>query len=233
MNGYFPNKIILIHDRSYFLNKNYKKVYDNRLFRIDGLFRIDHLNDYGFSVSEIKEVLEHCVNIKKPKPLEIKIKKHIKNFLSEVHENVAHLDNIKLTERNEFEYPIDFTEHQIKNILQNFLNYVSKTIKHKLFNETEIVFVDDFNQVEYPKIFTDLRGHDIEDIIYKNIFGLDKVSSKKIIDHFTESNENNIYIPFDLEKKFDNLCMLYVELNKNNFEDKVLNSNKYWIVKFI
>ena len=48
-----------------------------------------------------------------------------------------------------------------------------------------------------------------------------------------DSKANEIFIPFELQRKFENLSNLFIELNENIFEQMVFNSNICWFVKFI
>ena len=98
------------------------------------------------------------------------------------------------------------------------------------------VWLDYEHSVKYPNIFVELKGHDLEDLIYDSILekneGEEKIG-KKIIDHFRASNSTDIFIPFELQKKFENLSRIYIELTDQNFEKRVFNSSVHWFVKFL
>ena len=42
-----------------------------------------------------------------------------------------------------------------------------------------------------------------------------------------------MFIPFDLQMKFDNLTKISIHLTEANFENRVFNSNMNWFVKLI
>ncbi len=98
------------------------------------------------------------------------------------------------------------------------------------------VWLDYEHCVKYPKIFVQLNGHDLEDLIYDTILEKKEREEKigrKIIDHFRASNSTDIFIPFELQKKFENLSRIYIELTDQNFEKRVFNSSVHWFVKFL
>ena len=67
-----------------------------------------------------------------------------------------------------------------------------------------------------------LRGHDLEEIIYKEIVG-HKIL-KEVITHFTKPESIELFIPFELQKKRFSLIKL---INDKNFEKIVFNSIKF------
>ena len=115
--------------------------------------------------------------------------------------------------------------------MQKYLDTLGLIMKRILLHETVKVYLDNQHYVEYPKIFMYLRGHDLEEIIYKEIVG--RKILKEVITHFTKPESIELFIPFELQKKFENLTKVFIEINENNFEKIVFNSCFHWFVKFV
>ena len=164
---------------------------------------------------------------------QIEIKRNIEIFFSKFPE-ITELKDIELMvgspESTINENPANLTK-DIRSILQGYLDSFVDLLENTLLNETVAIKLDNENTIEYPKIFIQLRGHDLDEIIYKKVFG--QSIAKKIIDYFLSSKANEIFIPFELQKKFENLSKLLIELDENNFEQIIFNSNICWFVKFI
>jgi hypothetical protein len=150
----------------------------------------------------------------------IEIKEKLDKFISDIDKHVLNIQNIK-------------TDGQV---FKDYLNRLGVMIEDRLIKTKSKVWLDYEHYVEYPKIFIELNGHDLEDLIYDSILekneGEEKIG-KKIIDYFREPTSRDIFIPFELQKKFENLAKIYIELTDQNFEKRVFNSSVHWFVKFL
>ena len=179
----------------------------------------------------LKQFFEIALIVKK-----IRVKEQLDKFLKQIHDNVRDLKDIHIEDINKdkYTYPECFQENKIKEILESYLNQLFKMLKQVLFKETEQVYISNFRKLKYSKCFLQLRGHDLEEIIYKKIFNITNLTDK-MIEHFKEEADkrNKIFIPFDLRMKLESLTKVYVQLDESNFEDRVFNTNMNWFVKFI
>ena len=115
--------------------------------------------------------------------------------------------------------------------MQKYLDKLVLIVEKRLIEKTVPVWLDYEHFVEYPNIFVQLRGHDLEEQIYGSIIG-EKIANK-IIDHFKIQRSSEVFIPFELQKKFENLTKIFIELFDENFEKNVFNTNFNWFVKFL
>ena len=163
---------------------------------------------------------------------QIEIKRNIEMFFFKIKETEK-LKSIELTDllKNKYNHSDSFDEKEVRSILQEYLDNLADILEKTLLDETVTIKLDNENTIEYPKIFIQLRGHDLEEIIYKKVFGEEIVNP--ITDYFLKPKAIEIFIPFELQEKFENLSKLFIKLNENNFEQMVFNSNICWFVKFI
>ena len=162
----------------------------------------------------------------------IEIKNNIEMFFSKIKET-EELKNVELMDldKSKYKHPDGLDEIKIRNIFQEYLENLAHLLEKTLLDETVTIKLDNKEDIDYPKIFIQLRGHDLEEIIYRTVFR--ELIHKQILIYFSSSKASEIFIPFELKRNFENLSKLFIELNENNFEQMVFNSNICWFVKFI
>jgi hypothetical protein len=150
----------------------------------------------------------------------MEIKERLDNFISDIEKNIPIVQDIEKDDQ----------------AFQNYLNLLGVMIEDRLINTKSRVWLDYEHYVEYPNIFVELKGHDLEDLIYDSILEKKKEKKKigeKIIDHFRALKSTDIFVPFELQKKFENLARIYIELTDQNLEKRVFNSSVHWFAKFL
>jgi hypothetical protein len=167
----------------------------------------------------------------------IEIKNKIQDFIEDFNRKVKGLNEIDLVE-NKYVLPTEFHEEEVKSILQEYLLCLSEKLKNYLSCETEPVYINLNEKIDYPKFLLHIRGHDLEEIIYKHLDELKEIPNLQntVIDFFEKKDEafpSKMFLPYDLELKLKSLTNVYIHLTESNFEDRVFNSNMNWFVKLI
>ena len=165
----------------------------------------------------------------------------MEKFIFEIHSRIKDLEFIDLenAEGEQYSYKNSLTKESVQEMFENYLNFLQEEIKKKLFSEKTLVYLKNVEKIEYPKIFLYLRGHDLEDIIYRQFDDLMKEKNKvstnltnRIIEFF-EKDPCEMFIPFDLKNKLESLTKVYIQLDECNFEERLFHSDLDWFIKFI
>ena len=96
--------------------------------------------------------------------------------------------------------------------------------------EEERVFYVNKNRIKTRNFFINFQAHELEDQVYKPFFDKCGINSDSMIDMI--KNKSGFFIPDELVYMFRSLSTNLIELNEENFDFMVFNTDMCWFVLF-